>query len=167
MENSWPRSTSSLRFSGFFKGNSCICNSVTSSSLSKFHFLFKSMIRRKISKRKEEDGRSVPLHSRATTFFSPNVACLAVSVWFLLARAYMTMSKQSITQARKATEFRVGIPRVSDGSRPMDSWQVYFPRQMYNPTRSKGNGIFSPSLVLSYNLSPGQVLPKHCHHGKW
>lgn len=126
---SWPCLTFPLRVSGFSKGSSCICNSVTSRFMSKFHLLFKYMTRKTGRRREGRNGELIPVHSRATTPLpphppvlplSPIVAVLALRVCFLLECAYLMMSKWSIIQAHGATGFGVSTSHVYDLSRPTD-----------------------------------------------
>ena len=71
LENSGPHLTFYLRFSGFSKVNSCICSLVTFRSMSKFHILLKSIIKRKISKGKGEEGGICACLFQSCNFFFP------------------------------------------------------------------------------------------------
>lgn len=135
----------------------------------KFHLLFKSIIRSKISKGQREKGKGfVSVHSRAAVFFPPNVAILGLWESSSLQHVHIRWCQNG--QSPRLTRlpgFCVSIPHhVSARIGQQVPDRSICLRRMYNPHPLLRKGYhfsFTCSLVRSLSC-PGQVLPKHCHH---
>lgn len=161
---SWPCLTFPLRISGFSKGSSCICNSVTSRFMSTFHLLFKYM-RRKTGRGTEgREGGLMPVHSMAITpsphsLSAPpplprsNVVVLALRIYFLLAYAYLMMSKWSIIRLTGLPDSVSASPmsRTSVGQQIPD--RFISPDRCITPIHYQENGIFFPLRLFSLTIS--------------